>query len=172
MRCRSYVRTWISIAPEHLPSPAAAAFLRRSGWEPTRDVDIDDYISVLEQAGFTVSETVRRFLRSFAGLRVALRGHHRQFVQWASLDALFFIESGDPPFLDALADSPVCPVGYLGRNQIVFVSDSGQMLFLSDQWLGYTLASTIREGLDWVSGVTPWSADWLWLRDDQKPHGF
>ncbi|WP_176560085.1 SUKH-3 domain-containing protein [Brevibacillus dissolubilis] len=49
--------------------------LRKAGWQPDRKIDITDYISVLENEGYTLFPAAIEFLTEFGGLKVT-HPHH------------------------------------------------------------------------------------------------
>jgi hypothetical protein len=51
-------------------TPFTEALLTKAGWTENREVDIAEYEQLLLDRGAVINETIRHFLKEFAGLRV------------------------------------------------------------------------------------------------------
>ena len=154
-------------------SEEARSVLRAAGWQEGRVVDLEPIRAFLEQHGFDLFATARDCLAELHGFKARLsRRGGLSFVHFDVFEAVAQIEEGDRPYIDALAPAPLCPVGH-GGGVMLFVSADGEMVLLSDSWLGYSRVPSIAEGMDIILGIrrTP-HYDGVALTREQIPPGY
>jgi SUKH-3 immunity protein len=154
-------------------SEGAKEILRAAGWYEGRRVDIRPIVAFVEQHGFSVFPVGSDFLSEFHGLKMRLskRGG-LSFIHFDVYEEVGWIEPGDKPFLDALVQAPLCPVGH-GGGVLLFVTEPGEMVLLSDQWMGFSRFPSIAEGMDVILGLSrPPQYDGVALTEEQIPPGF
>jgi hypothetical protein len=154
-------------------SDDARRLLRTAGWNEGRTVDVEPVKSLLERRGFALSPVAAEFLGRFHGFKT--RSTNRGGLSFIDFDvpyAVGGIEDEDKPFIDALAEAPLTPVGH-GGGALLFLTADGEMVVLNDQWLGFSRIPTIAEGMDIILGIrrTP-NYDGVPLKPEQIPPGF
>ena len=154
-------------------SAAAQGILRTAGWFEGRTVDIQPVEIVLRQQGFEVSPSCKKFLVEFHGLRVEpKKGGSFSVVDFNVFEEVAWFEADDKPFLAHLFKNSLCPIG-LATMTWLFMTSTGEMIALSDQWLHYVRLPNVIEGIDWLFGVAA-RKDYMTvqIKNDEKPPEF
>ncbi|HGE5783279.1 TPA: SUKH-3 domain-containing protein [Bacillus pseudomycoides] len=115
--------------------------LKKAGWYEDRKIDISENVKFLEERGFEVFESAKKFVEEFGELRInveTLRSDGSKKISKHTtcikevigvLDSLCF-------GLDDFIDDKVIPVGSLYNFEIdLYISESGRM-FKSIGWVG------------------------------------
>jgi hypothetical protein len=154
-------------------STEARNILRTAGWNEQYVGGIEDVDSYLEIGGFNMTPVAREFIGEFHGIKLRVQNlGGLSFVHFDVFEEMGWIEEADRPFLDALVRAPLFPIGH-GGGTLLFLTPTGEMILLNDQWLGFSQVPTIREGMDLILGIhRPPQYDGIPLRKDQIPPGF
>lgn len=107
--------------------------LREGGWFPEREIDMREYVELLEGEGYTVFPAVHAFLQNYGGLTFA---HAYQSSKTGQIIPIFHHFDIDVALIDAeqLADciaslpSPACLIGEADNSHtLLLMTDTGQV---------------------------------------------
>ncbi|MFO1434508.1 MAG: SUKH-3 domain-containing protein [Candidatus Competibacteraceae bacterium] len=154
-------------------SNAAKEILCTFGWYEGRCIELREIKIFLEDHGFSATPIAVEFLRQFHGLRLRPSNQGSlSFIHFDIYEEMSWIEREDKPFLDALVQAPLCPVGH-GGGVLLFLTPTAEMVLLNDQWLGFSRLPNIAEGMDLILGICrPPQYDGVSLQKEQVPPGF
>lgn len=120
-------------------SDSIATILRRFGWFPGRNVNIEPFVAALEKNGYTVFPAVQKFLREFGGITLDYRrdtpyGRLRKFTSFdveVEASALF------PEILEdyeSFLSVPLCIIGITdGRETTLLMDPAGKIYGVYDE---------------------------------------
>jgi hypothetical protein len=147
------------------------AILRSYGWHEGRQVEIGGIKAFLTSRGIEVSPMAVDFLREFHGLHLQLPNGGLPWVKFDVNEEMTFLEEGELDQLESLVKQPLCPVG-LGGAFLLFITPSGEMIFLHDEWLLYLRARNVHDGFEIIRTLEFKDYQTIMLADDQKPPAF
>ncbi|MBD2806990.1 SUKH-3 domain-containing protein [Xenorhabdus sp. ZM] len=102
-----------------------------SGWRPNRSINIDYYLSVLEEKGYYVHRNTKNFFRQLSGIRI----EHEAYSDPTDIDVSDFTPTKLVDWLDPLwmeyyeniIGDRLCPIGIgFSEHIIFFLSESGR----------------------------------------------
>lgn len=149
-------------------SPEVRGMLTASGWLEGRTVDLTAAENSLLQRRITPPNAARRFLSEFDGLTIRTRGGPFYF---GVLESLLHLGAEDIPYLSALCDEPLCPVGW-GLFLFLLIAPNSDLVVLTDHWRRYARFAERSDAFDliFLPGCPP--ATWIDLRPEQWPPGY
>ena len=83
-------------------------------------------------------------------------------------DALLWLDNEDIPVLEGVVNELVCPVGY-GGGVFAFVTPSGRMLFLHDEWLTLSITRSVEAGIEKICSRQFEDYELIELSNEQRP---
>jgi hypothetical protein len=152
-------------------SGEALVMLRSNGWHEGGQADIGGVTAFLRSKGIQVSPIAADFLREFHGLHLRLGNGGVSAMNFNVYEQLNFMEEGELDHLQTLIGQTLCPVGVGGRF-LLFISPSGEMIFLHDEWLLYLRARNVHDGFEVIRTLEFRGHQTITLADDQKPPAF
>lgn len=133
------------------PTEATRQALERAGWNPGRQVDIDEWITILGDQGYFFSEPAKEILKSFGGLVV--RPADVPEAVWGA-DPIVFdpMEAGDGMYeryksQETALGHRMSPLASWGGESTIMLLDDGRVVSDSSFSL-QLLGSTFPEALD------------------------
>jgi SUKH-3 immunity protein len=135
-------------------SEDAKVLLRSAGWHDGRHVGTADIVSFLRTCGFQIFLLAIDFLEEFHGINLPRLNGPLSFLKFDVFSAASWVEEEDLPYIGGLVSEPLCIIGH-GGGVLVFITHSGRMLLLDDQWMRYRCIPTLVEGIDCILGIRP-----------------
>jgi len=133
--------------------------LRSAGWSEGRRVDTAGTEAYLREWGLPLIPTALAILREFEGLKCRADETDRKLT-FDVPEALMWFDSWQAPALTWLTSQPLCPVAY-GDRMVWFVAESGEVICLHDEWLGFTREPSFPSALEGTFGAKfecgPWA---------------
>ncbi len=117
--------------------------LKKAGWYEGRKIDISENIKFLEERGFQVFESARKFMDEFGELRINFEkiwtdGSKQVSKHNTCIKEVIGVLDSSCFGLDDFIDDKVIPIGALYNFEIrLFISESGR-IFESTGWAGDT----------------------------------
>jgi hypothetical protein len=153
-------------------SEDAKRILRTVGWHEGRRVETAAIRSFLRGRGFEVSSLADCFLSNFHGLRLRPLDGPLSFLAFDVYEEVGWIEEEDKPFLAALDPEPLCPIGH-GGGVLLFLTPSGKMILLNDQWFTYRRIPKLFEAMDYILGIRRFPEyPAVPIKEQEMPPGF
>jgi len=117
--------------------------LKMAGWYKGRKIDISENIKFLEERGFEVFESARKFMEEFGELKinvekVRIDGSKKVSKHNNCIKEVIGVLDSSCFGLDDFIDDKVIPIGALYNfGKLLFISESGR-IFKSIGWVGDT----------------------------------
>ena len=111
------------------------------------------------------------FLREFHELHLQPPNGGLSSVKFDVYEEMTFLEEGELGQLESLVKQPLCPVG-LGGRFLLFITPSGEMIFLHDEWLLYLRARNVHDAFEVICIAEFKDYQTIMLTDEQKPPAF
>jgi hypothetical protein len=135
-------KIWISEAHSRFKD-TNIRLLKKSGWHPSRKIDITEYERKLLEDGYQVPDSIRAIIREFGGLHVAFPYTHEDHEHPAFI---YFLPDlgdcllGDPInlYCKAAGVSWLTPIGLdTVGNEGIFVADTGEIFEIAEPYMEY-----------------------------------
>lgn len=117
--------------------------LKKAGWYEGRKIDISENIKFLEERGFEVFESARKFMGEFGELKINVEkiwpdGSKQISKHNTCIKEVIGVLDSSCFGLDNFIDDKVIPIGALYNfGTLLFISESGR-IFKSIGWVGDT----------------------------------
>jgi hypothetical protein len=146
-------------------TPAVLRVLRQAGWSEGRHADTAAASEAfLREWRFPVHRAATEIIGEFDGLKC----YAKDTDSWLDFDvrgALMWSMPWQTPAFGWVIGQPICPVAH-GNGCILLMAESGEVVWLKDDWLGYVREESFPYALD-----THFRADYgrtTWVDMDEK----
>ncbi|MFI8708219.1 SUKH-3 domain-containing protein [Bacillus sp. NPDC077411] len=115
--------------------------LKKAGWYEGRKIDISETVKFLEERGFEVFESAKKFMEEFGELRINVEkirsdGSKKISKHTTCIKEIIGVLNSSFFGLEDYIDEKVIPIGSLYNFEInLYISESGRM-FKSIGWVG------------------------------------
>jgi hypothetical protein len=146
---------------------AVLRVLREAGWFEGRRVDTVVTEAFLQDWGLPLLPAATAILHEFDGLKCEVKDRRTcTWFHFGVLESLMFFSRWQAPAFAWITGQPLCPVGH-GNGCVWFVAESGEVVSLNDEWLGYVRQPSLSFALDNLFGADYDRTTWIYF-DEQE----
>ena len=154
---------------ERFTKPVLRVF-RKAGWSEGRRPDTTATEAFLREWALPLLPAALAIIREFGGLKCEAA----DTGSWLDFDvpeALMWFEPWQAPALAWVTGQPLCPVGH-GNGCVWLVAESGEVVSLKDDWLGYTREPSFPYALDTHFRADYGRTTWVYIDEDELEQVF
>jgi hypothetical protein len=151
--------------------PAVLRVLREAGWSDGRRAATAASSEAFLQAwGFAVHRFVAEVISEFDGLK-CMANDTQSWLNFDVRESLMWNLPWQTPAFAWIIGQPLCPVAH-GNGSILLLAESGEVVWLKDDWLGYVREESFPFALDTHFRADYGRTKWVYLDEEQVEQEF